>query len=164
MFTQDDIYQTPHLIPSDHFPNYRDKGSAHSRDPRNCPVVLFFDGGHYTMISFLLRDPVIVMPIFNFPSSKGEIEQCFGCTKKKNLTYTTYRTIVHNFVYRMMINIEKHRNAEEAKNQKIMPRVIRRKGAKALRGTAAYEKRARKIRRKNVEIDFTLAKMSKYLH
>ena len=63
------VYLTPRLYTSTHFPNRDNKSSKHSKDPRNCPIILFFDSTHFVLISFLLRDPVVVMPVsYNYMS------------------------------------------------------------------------------------------------
>ena len=34
-----------------------------SKDPRNCPVLFFHNGEHFILVLFLLREPILVMPI-----------------------------------------------------------------------------------------------------
>ena len=83
MFHPDHIYHSPQLIHAKHFPNKDGKGSTHSKDPRNCPVVLFYDNAHFKYISFLLRDPIIVMPILDYTITREDFDRKYKVEKDK---------------------------------------------------------------------------------
>ena len=113
MFDPDHIYHSPQLIHANHFPNKNGKGSSHSKDPHNCPVVLFYDNAHFKYISFLLRDPIIVMPILDYTITREDFDQKYKVEKEINEVYLTFRTVVHNFVFNRMENIKKHRKVAD---------------------------------------------------
>ena len=109
------IYLTPRLHDSTHFPHREKHSYKHSKDPRNCPVILFFDSSHFVLISFLLHDPVIVMPVSYNYMSLNDLSKMFKVEKKINKIYTTFRTVVHKFLYNMIFNITKHQGDQEKK-------------------------------------------------
>ena len=113
MFHPNHIYHSPHLIHAKHFPNKDGKGSTHSKDPHNCPVVLFYDNTHFKYISFHLRDQIIVMPILDYTITREDFDKKCKVEKEKNEVYLTFRTLVHNFVFNMMENIKKHRKEND---------------------------------------------------
>ena len=100
-------------IPCSISPNHEKKSLKHSKDPRNCPIVLYFDTGHFTHISFLLQDPVVVMPVQYTPMSLNDFIATYKVKKTPTRIYRTYRKVVHNFVYNMIFNIMKHQQEEE---------------------------------------------------
>ena len=161
MFDSDHIYHSPQLIHTEHFPNKDGKGSSHSKDPRNCPVVLFYDNTRFKYISFLLRDPIIVMPILNYTITRDDFDQKYKVVKEINEVYLTFRTVVHSFVFNMMENIKKHRKVANIPEP---TKPIKPKIRLNVKGTAEHQRRISEIEGRNIEIDMTPAKMSKYPH
>ena len=96
------IYHSPHLYKSPHFPNADGKSKKHSKDPRNCPIVLFFDSTNFVLISFLLRDPIMVLPISNSQRSIDDLSKMLGVTKKTNAIHRTFRRVVHDYIFKIV--------------------------------------------------------------
>ena len=157
---------------SQHFPDHEKKSLKHSKDPQNCPIVLYFDSGHLTHISFLLRDPVVVMLVQYTPMSLNDFITTYNVKKTTNRIYTTYCRVVHNFVYNMIFNIIKHQQEEEAKVQEA--KKAEAKAIDAIKGTKrklgkkkrllAQERMEKELCSRNVQIDVTEKKMSKCLY
>ena len=171
------IYLTPRLYTLTHFPNRDNKSFKHSKDPRNCPIILFFNSTHFVLISFILRDPVIVMPVSYNYMSIDNLGRIFKVQKNINKIYRTYHIVIHHFIYNLICNIKKHQEDEEKIFQQLkeesQPQVkvqksnkgrIRRRGmsAKELQ-RMADEKLKKVIRERNVKIDFLSDKMSECL-
>ena len=166
------IFLSPRLYSTQHFPNHEKKSLKHSKDPQNCPIVLYFDTGHFMHISFLLRDPVVVMPVQYTPMSLNDFIATYDVKKTPNRIYKTYCKVVHNFVYNMIYNIQKHQqeeeeNAQAARKEEYMAieamKGMKRKLAEKRR-LVAQEKMEKARRSRNVQIDVTENKMSKCLY
>ena len=106
------IYHSPHLYKSTHFPNADGKSKKHSKDPRNCPIVLFFDSTHFVLISFLLRDPIMVLPISNSQRSIDDLSKMLGVTKNTNAIHKTFRRVVHDYIFKI-VNVVAAKQKEE---------------------------------------------------
>ena len=166
------IYLIPQLHDSSHFPHHDKHSYKHSKDPRNCPVVLFFDSTHFVLISFLLGDPVIVMPVSYNYMSLDDLSKMFKVEKKINKIYRTFCTVVHNFLYNMIFNITKHQDDQEKKLKQpereptvkvTRPRGRRTRGIPNEFKQLQEEKRKKQIREQNIKIDFRTDKMSECL-
>ena len=165
------IFLSPRLYSTQHFPNEK-KSLKHSKDLRNCPIVLYFDMGHFTHISFLLRDPVVVMPVQYTPMSLNDFIATYNVKKTPIRIHKTYCKVVHNFVYNMIYNIMKHQQEEEENVQ--AARKEEYMAIEAIKGTKrklaewrrllAQEKMEKECHSRNVQIDVTENKMSKCLY
>ena len=172
------IYHSPHLYKSPHFPNIDGKSSKHSKDPRNCPVVLFFDSTHFVLISFLLRDPIMVMPVSNNQRSIEDLSQMLGVKKKSNDIYLTFRRVVHDYIFKI-VNIIQNKQKDEIKEKfpdvcgtelRVMrPGFDKRKKIPDLikkfynNNQVSEEDLQKEIVRRNTQVSFNSGKMSKYL-
>ena len=112
------------------------------------------------------------MPVSYNYMSFNDLSKMFKVEKKINKIYTTFRTVVHNFLYNMIFNITKHQGNQEKKLTQPKPeptvKVTRPRGRRT-RGIPnefkqlREEKREKQIRERNIKIDFRTDKMSVYL-
>ena len=172
------IYHSPHLYKSPHFPNMDGKSSKHSKDPRNCPVVLFFDSTHFVLISFLLRDPIMVVLVSNSQRSIENLSAMLGVNKKSNDIHMTFRRVVHDYVFKI-VNIVQNKQKDEIKEsfpegsgtelrlmrpgtdkRRKLPDIIKRFYNN---NQVSEEDRQKEIVRRNAQVTFNSGKMSKYL-
>ena len=100
-------YHSDYLLSSSHF-NQNDHGAKHSKDPCNCLAIFFYDTGHLLLVLFLLWDSNVVMEIKHNYLSKEEFGKKFGVATKTGI-YLTFQKVVHNFIYKMMKKVKKHR-------------------------------------------------------
>ena len=172
------IYHSPHLFKSTHYANKDNKSTKHSKDPRNCPVVLYFDSSHFMLISFLLREPIMVMPISNTQRSIYDLSRMLGVDKKVNDIYRSFRRVVHDYIFKMVTIIKKKQKNEIEENMEgesgtelkvTKPADPRRKKAPPLlknfykKQHAIQSDHEKDILGRNSKVNFTPGKMRKYL-
>ena len=101
------------------------------------------------------------MPILDYMITREDFDKKYKVEKERNEVYLTFCTLVHNFVFNMMENIKKHRKEADIPEP---TKPIKPKIRLNVKGTAEHKRRISEIEGRNIEIDMTPAKMSKYPH
>ena len=94
---------SPIVPPSTHFCKNTD---TQSKDPRNCPTVFFQDCEHWVLVSLLLREPIVAMPIVvkhkNFAALKIEYGDI-----TTNEYHITFHKVVRELIFKMVEKVKK---------------------------------------------------------